>query len=585
MGREGSGSQSRGQGGSNRGLARDRCDCAGHSGHTLPVICNRTGRRRCRHARNQPQGFKTMQKWQNTNAGPIQCKRFNGTWSKLNWEDNTYVDLIGVIGQSERRCVLTTMGTAGNREDVTAVKEAIGAQFAWTITAQNVNEITKALADALVILEQNRPVHDNRTTPAEDTARNEERARMAAEQKAKGDRSAAAFVAHYGNGEKVTSQPGQMVIVAQVCFDNSDSMSDYFDRQASLSQSFALLVVSKQAETERLARRGVSVSSLLAGIEFYWHTEKYSMGPGNYLESKGGFELPADLQGLREGYRIGGVTHAHWEITFQHVYREPFTLDAIAGYGQIQLCPQGSTPEPVLDVTISENEEKDGIEISFPSKPSTNVLESLKANGWRWSRFSSCWYTKRSDKARQFAEALGGQSTTNTPTERLTSRREVIPDDVIGVLQQADFDCDSVKISGQLDRDLYLKVNKTLEAVGGKWNRERKCHVFAQNPRDVLGIEEGKIKPVGMSGEAITRVVEQGTQGKVFTNLFPTPPSRAARMVEEAGIDPRHPCRVLQPSAGTGALIDALPDTATVHCVEISNALCRRLNRSEERRV
>lgn len=342
-----------------------------------------------------------MGKWQNTSAGKIQCKRFNDAWGKLKWENNTYVELSGVIGQSERRSVCSVLCGPNTREDVTAAQERIGERFAWTVTAQNVNEIIKALADELVTIEQNRPVHDERTTPDAEATRRAEFARIAAEQKAKGDQTAAAFIAHYGNGEKVTVQPGQIAVVAQVCFDNSDTMRDYFERHASLSQSFVLAVVPKQAETEKLARRGADVSLLLSGVEFDWHTEKYSMGHGNYLESKEGFDLPIDLQGIR-----GGVQRGHWEITFQHAFSDALTLDTIAGYGQDQTAARGSVQ--VEGVTISENDEKDGIEIRFASKPAAEVLDLLKAHGWRWSRFSSCWYTRRSEAARKFAETLRG---------------------------------------------------------------------------------------------------------------------------------------------------------------------------------
>jgi hypothetical protein len=68
-----------------------------------------------------------MQKWQNTGAGPIQCKRFNNAWSKLNWENNTYVELSGIAGQSERRSVCSMLGGRDTREDVTTAQETIGA--------------------------------------------------------------------------------------------------------------------------------------------------------------------------------------------------------------------------------------------------------------------------------------------------------------------------------------------------------------------------------------------------------------------------------------------------------------------------
>lgn len=382
------------------------------------------------------QGSARTQKWQNLSAGPIQCKRFNQAWSSLNWEGNTCVELTGVIGQSERRCVLTTMGGSRSRADVAEAKQAIGERFGWQVTAQNVNALTQAVNDALVTLQQNRPIEDNRATPDAEAERRAELARTMAEQKAKGDKAAAAFIAHYGSGEKVTLHPGQVAVVARICFNNSDMMTDYFDAHASLSQPFVLAVVPKQAETERLARRGVEVSPLLSQVEFGWHTEKWSMGHGNYLEAKEGFELPVELQGLRSRSGGGEVTRAHWEITFQRAYREPVTLDAIAGYGNIAgtsstagtatvatvATGDPTAPAaPAAGATVTENTEKNGLEIRFPSKPAAEVLESLKAAGWRWSRFSQCWYTRRSDAARQFAESLSGEAKASEPAAPATS--------------------------------------------------------------------------------------------------------------------------------------------------------------------
>ena len=60
--------------------------------------------------------------------------------------------------------------------------------------------------------------------------------------------------------------------------------------------------------------------------------------------------------------------------------------------------------------TVSENRERNGIEIRFPSRPGDGVLARLKANGWRWSRFSGCWYNRDSEEARAFAEEIAAAS-------------------------------------------------------------------------------------------------------------------------------------------------------------------------------
>jgi hypothetical protein len=51
----------------------------------------------------------------------------------------------------------------------------------------------------------------------------------------------------------------------------------------------------------------------------------------------------------------------------------------------------------VENVTVTKNEEKGGIEIRFPQKPSQEVINNLKANGYRWSSFASVWWKRYSD--------------------------------------------------------------------------------------------------------------------------------------------------------------------------------------------
>ena len=52
------------------------------------------------------------------------------------------------------------------------------------------------------------------------------------------------------------------------------------------------------------------------------------------------------------------------------------------------------------------NEAKRGIEIYFPSMPSEFVRNRMKANGWRWSRFSKCWYNRFDEGTWEFAREI-----------------------------------------------------------------------------------------------------------------------------------------------------------------------------------
>ncbi|PYE51614.1 hypothetical protein HUB98_06240 [Paenibacillus barcinonensis] len=63
--------------------------------------------------------------------------------------------------------------------------------------------------------------------------------------------------------------------------------------------------------------------------------------------------------------------------------------------------------EELKAVSVVLNEEKNGIEISFTEKPDPEVIEELKSNGFRWSRFNGGkWWAKQSPETITFAESL-----------------------------------------------------------------------------------------------------------------------------------------------------------------------------------
>ncbi|KAF6620463.1 N-6 DNA methylase [Paenibacillus sp. EKM102P] len=68
------------------------------------------------------------------------------------------------------------------------------------------------------------------------------------------------------------------------------------------------------------------------------------------------------------------------------------------------------------EVTVTYNNEKQGIEIRFPSKPESNIIEQLKAYGFRWSK-RGFWYAKQSDKTNQFASSLQADYNNHNNTE------------------------------------------------------------------------------------------------------------------------------------------------------------------------
>lgn len=116
-----------------------------------------------------------------------------------------------------------------------------------------------------------------------------------------------------------------------------------------------------------------------------------------------------------------------------------------------------------------------------------------------------------------------------------------IDPDAIEVLSRSTITENSLVLPpDRLPRALYEKVNKALDAAGGKWNSSAQTHLFKTDPRQALGlaIETGQILNEQQSFQS-----------------FYTPGPVASQMMEHADL-----CAgmtMLEPSAGSGNLIRA----------------------------
>ncbi len=105
---------------------------------------------------------------------------------------------------------------------------------------------------------------------------------------------------------------------------------------------------------------------------------------------------------------------------------------------------------------------------------------------------------------------------------------------------------------GQLDRKLYVEVNKALEAIGGEWNKRAKVHRFHEDPEGPL-----------------SEILAQGgyTDVKQDLGFFETPEPLASNLVAAAEIKPG--MLVLEPSAGRGALVRRVLQVPKVEAVAV----------------
>lgn len=116
---------------------------------------------------------------------------------------------------------------------------------------------------------------------------------------------------------------------------------------------------------------------------------------------------------------------------------------------------------------------------------------------------------------------------------------------ILSILDGVQVEGNTVRIVQQLDRPTYVNVNKVLESIGGKWDRKAKGHVFEAEPGEVL-------EQVMLTGEYTNKKQDFG--------FFETPYVLAEQVIELAQIHTSH--RVLEPSAGRGALLAPLGDPA-----------------------
>ena len=112
----------------------------------------------------------------------------------------------------------------------------------------------------------------------------------------------------------------------------------------------------------------------------------------------------------------------------------------------------------------------------------------------------------------------------------------------------------------QLERKLYLEVNDALEALGGRWERRKKGHIFDHDP----GVE-------------IRQLCQNGALQIDDYGFYPTPEGVIARMLEISLTDlvdmALNRQTILEPSAGEGAIVDYLikagAEIHMINCIEL----------------
>ena len=70
------------------------------------------------------------------------------------------------------------------------------------------------------------------------------------------------------------------------------------------------------------------------------------------------------------------------------------------------------------------NEKLNGVELYFENKPAQEIIDTLKANKFRWNRTKACWYAKQNEQSLALANRLNEGSEIETQTTVSNKEKE-----------------------------------------------------------------------------------------------------------------------------------------------------------------
>lgn len=325
------------------------------------------------------------------------------------------------------------------------------------------------------------------------------------------------------------------------------------------------------------------------------HREKWSMGAGYYLK---------DGHRDSDGWCVSKVTKygENWDAGL-------FACLAKRCVFEDDLAPK--TCECSVDasngIAITENIEKGGIEIRFSSKPAKSVIDKLKDNGWRWSRFGGLWYNKATDGNREFARSLSsaipedlgnsnqqplkeqGNAKTANKLRALADGMEKTIDSKInsGISQQNPTRRRLLIAEGmRREGEKMQQVQYLLRALAdmhecGNIPAELKCITSKTAAHEALfGYGDSKIqaaidianrKPQEDPKAKTLRELNRELIGCKIPGFFITPPDTAKHVVELADIQEGH--SVCEPEAGRGDIAQFINHGSKLTCIEFNSRL------------
>ena len=400
-----------------------------------------------------------MSKWVST-AGPRQIKDINKAIRAISWEGHTSTTLTGIVGVTEgysREGSHQSTALGGDaRPETAAIQAQIGEKWNWSITRENARAILADLQAGLEELKTSRPVCDERRTQDQDAARKTEAQQREAARQAEAaienaqnaaltqkwrrefpdlEQSEGSTKTRWARGsanirtELNRAFPGISFTVRSNSYSGGCSIDiGWYDGPTEKD----VKAVSDKYQTSRFDGRDDSTHSTSTHWNAVYGGASYVSENRDISEATRAALTPWAEDCIARGERFGA--HDAGTLIHQLVYDTTLPAGAVVQgaarrEGDCSGINRPSTvykivftvPDPVpafheptqqqgTGVIVSQNEEQDGVEVHFPSKPDAATLATMKANRFRWSRHSGCWYHKRTPEAMRFAFGMVGQA-------------------------------------------------------------------------------------------------------------------------------------------------------------------------------
>jgi hypothetical protein len=165
---------------------------------------------------------------------------------------------------------------------------------------------------------------------------------------------------------------------------------------------------------KRIGKRGEVLTS-----EGTFHLMSWSVKSMQNLIDKGYIEIVGRVETVRKD--IDQVNEETAREVIEEVAVTTETIETVeTPQNEITVTTEETAITEVAEnhqvstgITYKLNDDKNGVEIYFDSKPSEEVRNTLKANGFRWGKYNKCWYAKQSDETISLANQLAGEEAQN----------------------------------------------------------------------------------------------------------------------------------------------------------------------------